>query len=273
MKIWRRGKVPTEVVELFNGSTAELKPVKDMRGTVTKYDFTVEEGDPVWNTVRARFPDSHFYTSTEFSRSDILASEFLFLYPGNHLPKAYGDLNDWDKGGYIGDCAVCGCGWRHEGPYIFPGNPPRKYKGIVGLEGGFSMFVYTDIDREVLDVIGANTKSVIAQNGNGLSTVREIFPVTTADQGIVDSLTEKEVYRKVRCENCSMVWHKHYTRGMVPIARKALKPVDLQWSNEWWGNGRTAWKMVIVSRRFAKLLLDKQIKWIDLRPMNVVCDG
>lgn len=271
MKIWRRGKLEVDALDLLRGSSAIIKPVKDMVGNITKYDFTIEESDPAWTLVRSAFPSAHYFVSTEFSRSEILSSQYLMLYPDMFLPVAFDAMNGWSHdGGFENHCEECGSGWHRSRPYVFPCDPPMRFKGIFGLEGGFTTFFSKSIERDVLNLIGYNSNPVINRNGNELQSVRELSPKETADPCVMESLAEREIYKKNLCATCHNEWHKHYTRGMLPVAKRAFREVDVQWSREWWGNGRTAWKMLIISNRLATSLISNKVRWYDLRPLNVI---
>jgi hypothetical protein len=104
-----------------------------------------------------------------------------------------------------------------------------------------------------------------------IESLKQIMVTEVAEQAIAEELVEHERYGQTDCPMCGQTWHAHYTRGMLPLRRAALRTnTDFQLTNEWFGNGRTARREILVSQRVVPLILENKWQGAELTPIQTV---
>jgi hypothetical protein len=102
-------------------------------------------------------------------------------------------------------------------------------------------------------------------------SLKQLVVPEIARPAIAEELVEHERYGQTDCPVCGNTWHSHYTRGALPLRRSALNSnTDFQLTNEWFGNGRTARREILFSRRVVNLALENNWKGILFIPVNTV---
>ena len=122
------------------------------------------------------------------------------------------------------------------------------------------------------DISGFQTRALIlSKEDRPAQSLKQLAVTEIAKPAIAEEFVERERYNQTDCPVCGRTWHAHYTRGALPLRRAALNAgVDVQLTNEWFGNGRTARREILFSRRVVALALEHSWQGIEFVPVRVV---
>jgi hypothetical protein len=84
-------------------------------------------------------------------------------------------------------------------------------------------------------------------------------------------LARVEELRRETCPSCQVTKYYPHVRGVMYIKRDALVPeVDIMQTYEWFGSGHSAYREILVSSRFARLVIDHGWKGVTLKVVELV---
>ena len=90
---------------------------------------------------------------------------------------------------------------------------------------------------------------------------------TVAHPGLVGV----EDLRRDVCPVCGVTKYYPHMRGVMYLQRTALVPeADILHSHEWFGSGHAAYREILISNRFAQLILDKGWQGVRLKVVELV---
>jgi hypothetical protein len=74
------------------------------------------------------------------------------------------------------------------------------------------------------------------------------------------------------CPLCGVTKYGVYKRGYIHMYRESLlNDTDIQMTNEWFGSGtKTGFRQILISNRFAKVILDEKWLGIVLQPIKLI---
>lgn len=278
MKIWRRGHIGTEHKKFLNAHNIKHEPWSAPRvgarvqGT-DNYVFEMAEDDPAWPELKRRIGNEYTYVRTRFSEQEQLNAEWCIIWGSHSIeslrPEGYG----WHQPYYANQCSKCGAGWRQVIPFRIKREPKLGKNQFSSFGSGFELFCRMLVfDWFACNGInGFETQPIILDRENRLAeSLKQLIVTTIADPAIAEELVEHERYGQTDCLECGRTWHAHYVRGMLPLRRSALKlNTDFQLTNEWFGNGRTARREILVSQRVVRLIFENKWKGVELVPIQV----
>ena len=276
MKIWHRGKLAGEHGEFLEEQAIQINRIVSEadRGGVLFYEFLIEEAHPAWSEVKRRLGDSHTYIGTEFSKDDVAQAEWSMGY-ASHSIGSFVPEGKWWCDLYYGDrCTACGAGWRQIAPFRVKKEPKLGKHVFADFGSAFELFCSPVVVEtfEAHGILGYETQPLLLNKEvRPTESLRQLVVSTIAQPAIAPDLVEHERYRQTDCLGCGRTWHTHYTRGALPLRRTALNSnMDLQVTNEWFGNGRTARREILFSRRVVALVLANRWLGIEFIPIRVV---
>jgi hypothetical protein len=277
MKIWHRGHLGTEHKAFLESAGVDHKPwfsaIDEKK--VNSYMFIVSEDHPAWPEVAKRLGGAHkYYISTEFTKNEIAEAEWSMAH-ARHSIGSFVPEKQWWSDLYYGDrCKNCGAGWRQIAPFRIKKEPKLGKKVFADFGSAFELFcapVVLEAFRKQ-GIGGFETQPLILdQEDRPAESLEQLIVMEIAGPAIAEDLVERQRYSQTDCPVCGNTWHAHYTRGALPLWKAALNPkVDFQLTNEWFGNGRTARREILFSRRVVNLALENKWQGIEFIPVAVV---
>ncbi len=276
MKIWHRGHLPVEQKGLLDGAEIRYWPLFDRPGSekILKYMFVVDEANLVWPKVKDRFKGDHTYISTEFTNLEIAEAEWSMGHARHSIQSVRPGDYAWSEEFYHKECRNCGAGWRQIALFRIKQEPKLGKSVFADFGSAFELFC-APVALEAFNkhgMGGFETQSLVLNREDRPSeSLKQLVVTEVAKPAIADELVEHERYSQTDCPVCGRTWHAHYTRGVLPLRKSALNPkLDFQLTSEWFGNGRTARREILFSRRVVNLALENNWQGIQFIPVKAV---
>jgi hypothetical protein len=277
MKIWRRTTISSEAAEHWRTRGLKVFPFKTPGSDViSRYQFEIEESDPLWPALKAFLNGDHTIIRTMFTDKERLNAEWCIIWD-NHSIVSYRVPQDnaWSEEYFTESCEKCGVGWKQIAPFRLKAEPKLGKNQFCGFGGGFELFC-TPVVLEEFARHGINGFEIwpllLKKKGDEqAASLKQIIVEEMAEPAIAEELVERERYSQTDCPFCGQTWHAHYVRGMLPLRKAALKPdLDFQLTNEWFGNSSSARHEILVSQRVVRLILENKWKGAELIPIQAV---
>jgi len=220
------------------------------------YYFDIVESDPRWPIIEKmikRFGASDVY-QTIFEPEEIREAEWSRIIPlaqrGYPQPQKNWVSNRYN---YEDFCARCGT-YRQKSSYRIGKEPnPQRYD-FSSLFWAYVLFGTPEIFLELeLNAIVGYEKWEVIVNKNNLpsNVVHQLYVSGITQPGLV-----AEDLDRTTCPQCKFTKYNPHKRGRMLINRGALVPkVDIVETFEWFGWGHSAFREILISNRFAKLIL------------------
>jgi hypothetical protein len=277
MKIWRRATISAEAAEHWRQKGLKVFPFKTPGSEIIKrYQFEIEEGDPLWPELKTFLNKAHTYIRTRFTDTELLEADWCIIW-GDHSIRSYGIPRGyaWSEDYFQDQCKKCGSGWKQIAPLRVQPEPKLGKSQFCGFGGGFELFctpvVIDEFARQHINGFEIWPLLLGKRGGEQAKSLKQIVVTEMAQPAIVEELAEHERYSQTDCPICGRTWHAHYVRGMLPMRRSALKQnTDFQLTNEWFGNGLTARHEIVVSRQVVRMIFEKKWKGAYLIPIQAV---
>lgn len=276
MKIWHRGKLAVEHGDFLKKQAIRIKPIfrETNPDQPSLYEFIVDESDPAWPGIKRRLGIGSTYIRTEFTQDEIARAEWSIAWASHSIGSFVPEEKWWCDLYYVDRCKHCGSGWRQTAPFRIRKEPKLGKSVFADFGSAFELFCAPVVLKAFKEhgVRGFETQPLILNKKGCFSELLMQLVVTgVANPAIADELVEHERYSQTDCPVCGRTWHAHYTRGQLPLRKSALNPkVDFQLTDEWFGNGRTARREILFSRRVVNLVLENAWQGIEFAPIQVV---
>ena len=83
-------------------------------------------------------------------------------------------------------------------------------------------------------------------------------------------LQDDDLERK-KCPLCNVIKYYPHKRGVMYLKRDSILPdVDIMNTYEWFGSGHSAYREIIVSNRFARLIIEKGWRGVRMKVVELV---
>jgi hypothetical protein len=276
MKVWHRGHLPVEARHFLEAAQIKHWALFEAPGStaVRKYMFVIEEDHPYWKATLARLKGDRTYISTEFTGKEIAEAEWSMGHARHCIKSVRPGDYGWSTDFFEGQCSHCGSGWRQIAPFRIKKEPKLGKKVFADFGSAFELFCAPVVLEAFKEhrMRGFETQPLILNKADcPAEGLKQLIVTEVAQPAIAEDLVEHQRYSQTDCLICGKTWHAHYTRGTLPLRRSALNPnVDFQLTNEWLGNGRTARREILFSRRVVNLALENKWQGIEFIPVRVV---
>lgn len=274
MKYWHRGTVKPDLEEMLcrHGVSFEPSPSVKDPNKASYLVVEIDESNPAWALVKKQFNDIFFWT--EFSSGEIEAADFAIVYARHSIRSLQCADGGWDPAFIVDRCKNCGSGWRQIAPFRIKQEPKLGKHAFAGFGSAFELFV-TPVVLEAFKkhgIRGLEARPLILNKENRpAESLKQLFVTEIAQPAIAEERVEHERYSQTDCLACGRTWHAHYTRGALPLRGSALNPnSDFQLTNEWFGNGRTARREILASRRVVRLARDEGWSGVEFIPVELI---
>ncbi|MBN1368142.1 MAG: hypothetical protein JW967_09490 [Dehalococcoidales bacterium] len=231
--------------------------------------FDIYESDERWSQIsklRQEVGGSDIY-DTVFTKQEIIDAEWSRLIPRN--PKGYPQPEDgWKDLTYQGGCHKCGSGYVQKAPFGIK-EPQMGKKDFMDLYWTHAVFCTPKV-AEVLKAEKINSlefwDAILPRTKQPSKAVSQLFTRRVTEAGLSD---EDKIKLEV-CTVCGMVKYAYHKRGYMYIRREALNDgIDIQLTHEWFGSGGHGFQEILISNRFAKIILENDWKGIELKPIKL----
>ena len=275
MIIWRKGWVPAESADEWKARGLTLCAFKTPGSPRPKhFTFEIQETDPLWRPLSQFLRGEYTLIRTTFTDQERLDAEWCIMRGEFSIEEAAAQDYGWGDEFFRNRCKDCGSGWEEVAPLQLKREPNLDNNQFCGFGSGFELFctplVLGELSRRGYK--GFETWPLMSgTTGRPVESVKQIVVTEVAKPTIAQELVEHERYKQTVCPVCGQIWHAYYVRGVLPMRRAALKPdTDFQLTNEWFGNGRTARREILVSQRVVRLILANNWRGAELTPIQAV---
>lgn len=275
MEIWHRiGFSHKDQVE----STIEVLGLsykkKPLPGGAYILHLDIVESDPRWEQILTLVREKRGVDiyDTIFSGEEIVDAEWVRLIPT--FERGYPQPQEsWidDHPNYRNICSKCGAGFVQSHSFQIEKEPQLGKHDFMTLYWTYALFA----THRVFDILaeqglsGFDRWEAIIQKTNKPSrTVSQIYIQHNAEPGLAATdQTKPEV-----CIQCGVTKYAFHKRGYMHLKRDStLGGIDIQSTFEWFGSGgHNAFREILVSRRFAKLILDQGWQGVTLKPIKLI---
>lgn len=247
----------------------------------------IDENDPGWLIVRELIERYQLSvtTSASFSQKEIDDAKWLVLFSSGHF--GYPQPEDsymqatYDVSAY---CETCGMGAVQRNPFRLRSEPKQKKSHFLQLNWVFDEFfvrseVKNAFEREHISGVEF-VNPVLHKNGAPIVSLLQVKIKDTLPAGLVlaglQPVTCKEGDEESSGSRpgrtfCGRIKYHHPQRGSIAFPRSVLANApDIVKSNEYFGSGGEAHRLVLISRKTADII--KRHKWrgLLLQPARLV---
>ncbi len=227
--------------------------------------FQIRESDPRWPDVETLVKEYKAVdiARTEFSTEECKRAEYLALQPTWHygypMPdeENFGYLRGFDLTEY---CSECGIGLRQIAPFQMKGAPKWGTRSIVQLNWVFDeYFVKPELSTTIFEPLGIGFVPVLSsRNQNVIDSVVQLKVEPLVELDLADAAFEV-------CRRCRRKKYLPIARGFAP---KPISTTDhtMMKSQEYFGSGASAFRMVFVSNRLYESLSKARVKGVTYSP-------
>lgn len=234
--------------------------------------FDITESDSRWPQVETliRQKSAVDVSDTVFSPQEILAAEWVRLIPvfeqGYPQPQVTWVTNPIN---YEDHCPECGT-FRQASNFRLKQEPYLGRKDFMSLFWTYALFCTPHVFDELkAHGIRGYEKwdAVIHKTDVPSQKVSQLYVPTVANPGLMRA----EDLKRETCLACGLTKYYPHMRGVMYLARTALvADVDILQTYEWFGSGHSAYRELLVSNRFAKLILEKGWRGIKLKVVELL---
>lgn len=208
--------------------------------------------------------------NTKFTLEELLSAEWLRLIPvfeqGYPQPEETWVTNPTN---YEDHCPQCGT-FRQKASFRLKKEPILGRKDFMSLYWTYALFCTPRVlnELEAHEIQGYEMREAIIDKANTPSKkVAQLFIPHIAKPGLV----KVENLKRETCSVCHVTKYHPHMRGVMYLKRDALVcRVDIIQTYEWFGDGHTAYREILVSNKFAKLIIDNGWQGVALKVIEVV---
>ncbi len=274
MKIWHRISFGSKYEILLSQLNVEYERGYNHDDTYSSVVFSIHESDRAWPEIEhiVKKDESFDFPYTTFEDEEILASEWVRLCTGfkRYYPQPKHDMK-YVKDTFSDECSSCGLEFAQKAPFRIKKEAKLGKYDFVSLNWTYGIFATQRVVEKVQQagLKGVEVWPVMLHREDRPSEVisQLLFP-NVAKPGLAD-------YEKVDpepCLECGITKYAFHKRGYMHIQHAALlKNVDAQHTYEWFGSD-TKWgfQEILISNRFARMIVDKKWKGVILNPIKLI---
>jgi hypothetical protein len=243
-------------------------------GNAYLLDFDISESDTAWPEIAkiVKEKDAFDAWDTFFSEEEIRQAEWSRLYPVYDDGFAQPEKDSgWKESVYDKVCSECSKGFQQISPFHIKREPRLGKISFMTLTSVYSLFATPKVFQSLKqhDIRGYEEWPVILHKTNTPSQViSQVYVPTLSRLGLSPENQEKPQ----TCPVCKITKYAFHNHGRMKILRSALDPnVDIQMTNEWFGDGEWGgFHEFLISKKLANLILDEKWKGVRIKPIELV---
>lgn len=276
MEVWHRiafnGDATPEFTAALDGMGIKYKTSPLPGLVVGLVYFDIAESDPHWKDVvrLVRTNEASDVFQTHFTEKEILNAQWLRLVPV--FEQSYPQPEEtWvtDPPNYEDHCPQCGT-FRQVTSFSLKEEPRLGTHAFMSLFWTYALFCIPQVvhELEAHEIQGYEVWDAIIHTTRARSKgVSQLFIPHIAGSGLV--LTEE--LNSETCPLCGVTRYYPHKRGTMHFRQDALvRGVDIMQTHEWFGSGHSAYREILVSSKFARLVLDQGWKGVALKVIELV---
>jgi hypothetical protein len=275
MEIWHRISFNTSQKEPLLGEIQGLEiqyqsvSLPGKGGALVSFD--ISESDPKWRIISDLVEPWNAVDvyETFFSHDEILNSEWVRLIPIN--PVGYPQPEKtWsrDHPNYDQYCRECGTHIQ-KSAFALRGQLRLKESEFATLYWAYALLCsHATCDELTASALsGFECWQVFEYRSDKASEMRQIFIPDIAKPGLVGG----ELLNPQQCPECKHVKYVPHMRGIMRLRSDSIpQNLDFVRTYEWFGTGRSAFREILVSRRVAKHILDRDSGGVRLKAIDLI---
>lgn len=267
-------------------------------GTDLIWVLSVTEDNPVWPKVEHLIAEFQLQVSDQvsniFTKRELDTAEWLLVSALGH----HGYPQPEDDDGYIGatyesesSCPTCGIGKVQVAPFRLRNEPKTSHSQFLQLNWVFDELFVRGAVRDDLESAGVTGIDFLAPVLHKRNAPSEQIVQMRVQTVLVDAL-DITGFQPVTCKPMNEEWHsskwsppekendrphcgrvKYHAmhRGPFRFAREAfIGAPDLVKSAEWFGSGRSAFRMIIASQRFRQIVTAAKWRGLGFEPIEII---
>jgi hypothetical protein len=234
--------------------------------------FDIHENDPRWEAVNSMISQkgASDFVYTTFDETEIIKSQWLSI--AAYYKQGYPQPDKtWleNKPQYQNLCSTCGT-YTQTISYRIRQEPHLEKYHFFSFHWTTEIFCTHEVVAELSTqpFTGYEFWDVILDKKNMPSeTIRQIYIPNVAKPGL---RRENNLEHKI-CDRCGTKKYLPHKRGKINLDKEAVIPgLDIFLTHEWFGDGRFAFREIIVSNRFAGFILGKKWKGVQFKVVEAV---
>lgn len=212
---------------------------------------------------------SDFY-DTECLDKDIVSSEWLLALPRNEIayPQPQSDFHT-KQGTYKFICSECKI-FTQVAPFMISKELDLHGLDFFSLIWTAQLFTSDSIIRILNQngITGYEPREVlINKTGEPSKVLKQLFIHSVARPGIFN-IFEKDIKT---CKECGTAKIQHQSSGTIKFKKDTFnKKLDLQHTHEWFGSGWVTYHGIVVSNKFARLVIQQKLKGLKFKIIETV---
>jgi hypothetical protein len=245
----------------------EAEGFKIRQGIINGYD--IGENDPRWPRIQEaimRYKIMDYQYKTDFTKKEIDEAEFLVMSPKTlfEYPMPSDDFG-YRKTTYnpsIG-CQKCGIGFEQQNPFSIRKTPKWGQKNMIQLNWIFDEYFISKELKEKLECEISDVHFIeVLKYPKGIP-LDDIFQMVI-EKYVSLVLPEHAVFKV--CDMCKSIKYMPgiLARGFQPMPQK--KDFAVAQSQEFFGDGGSAFRITLISKSFYQLLIELGVKGVDFIP-------
>jgi hypothetical protein len=262
-------------------------------------EFNINESDALYPVVEQLIDKYEFSVQTDvhYDKEDFDKAEWFYTGTGEYqYPQPEDDPIEYLKATYdtCNFCPTCGMGAIQNNPFRLKTEFKQKNSQFLGLHWVFDEIfvrneakailerecpagirfthpVYHRTSEEMESVYQLRIETVVKEGlvTSGLDTVT-CKPYNEEYKGLVRQVAERLNLRE-EGPYCGRVKYHYPTRDTVKFRHKALSQIpDIVKSDEDFGSGHSADKLVLVSKRFRELIVKYKLRGLRFTPIELM---
>ena len=247
----------------------------------------IKDNDALWpkiNELIKKF--SITYTSTSrYSKKELLNADWLVLSAKGHhgYPKPDNDFGyietTYDTADY---CQTCGIGLVQNELFRIQKDSDIR-KDFLQLNWVFDEFFVSKkikVELQKNSFSGFEFKDILIHRKNIKSElfaqlfISEILPKSILKDKLFKVTCKNNNEEKIQSENdshCGRVKYHWPQPGPISINKELLKGApDIIKTSEWFGSGASASRMIIISNKFAKFIIENKWRGVSFEPIKLL---
>jgi hypothetical protein len=235
--------------------------------------FDISESDVHWPQIFALMAKYKItsHSETYFNNQEILSSDWLRLIPtfGHLFPQPE---KTWVRNpvNYSDFCHNCGT-FKQVSPFRIKHEPKNQKYDFQSSPWAWVFFCSKRVIYSLKEngIRGYEDWDVIIHGSNTPSQAySQLFFINLTQPGLLDL----ESLRPETCHVCNHTKFYAHLRGVMQYKRNAIDPnLDIVQNYEWFGGGgKSAYREILISNKFAKLIIESGWKGVRMKVVELV---
>jgi hypothetical protein len=268
---------------------------KDLESIITSFKYNLEvklyEDEEHTDELIRKLKSFDFLhqVGTVYEKVDITNADWFWITSGEHqYPQPeddFGYLNvTFNLDNY---CSTCGIGKTQNNPFRLKTIPKQPKNQFWGLHWEHDSIFVRLVAKKIIEserIKGVEFKNVVLHKKNlNIGDFDQLIINTELEKGLITGnlktvtckyMNEEDITLSEGCRNskdsnfCSRLKHNFPIRGGLTFNKSVFNGVpEIVKSNEWFGSGANAFKLILVSKRMKELFESNKLKGLKFTPI------